>query len=77
LKKLSFYFSNVNAVLQLKPKAAVKTTGRFLINTTMGICGLFDVATKMRIIDKEEDFGQTLGRYGIGNGAYLVLSIYN
>ena len=43
----------------------------------MGICGLFDVATKMGIIDKEEDFGQTLGRYGIGNGAYLVLSIYN
>jgi phospholipid-binding lipoprotein MlaA len=64
-----------NAVLQLKPKAAVKTSGRFLINTTMGIGGLFDVASKMGITEQEEDFGQTLGRYGVGNGAYLVLPI--
>ena len=62
-----------NAVLQLKPKAAGKTTGRFLINTTLGIGGLFDVATKMGIYEQNEDFGQTLGRYGVGNGAYLVL----
>ncbi|EPJ55870.1 MAG: hypothetical protein OFPI_02500 [Osedax symbiont Rs2] len=77
------FFNNIfeitnlsNAVLQLKPKPALETTGRIIINTTLGIGGLFDVATKLGIYRHQEDFGQTLGHYGVGNGAYLVLPVF-
>ena len=76
------FFSNIsdithliNSALQLKPKATVDSAGRLLINTTVGILGLFDVATKWGIYEHEEDFGQTLGHYGVGNGPYIVLPI--
>jgi phospholipid-binding lipoprotein MlaA len=65
----------VNAVLQLKPKASLVTAGRLVVNTTIGLLGIWDPATKMGLHRHDEDFGQTLGRYGVGNGPYLVLPI--
>jgi len=65
----------INCILQLKGKGIVDTTGRFLINTTVGIGGLFDHATGIGIYEHKEDFGQTLGHYGAGFGPYLVLPI--
>lgn len=75
-------FSNIgepvvflNDLLQLKPKRAVRTLGRFAINTTIGVGGLVDVA-KTRGFDlphHPNGFGNTLGRYGVGPGPYLFL----
>ena len=82
-KGISNFFTNlnniqtvINEVLQLHPKAALQTTGRFLVNTTIGIAGLWDPATPIGIPQNYEDFGQTLGRYGIGTGPYLVLPLF-
>jgi phospholipid-binding lipoprotein MlaA len=66
----------INQVLQLHPIPAAQTTGRFVVNTTLGVFGLFDVATPMGIPQHQEDFGQTLGRYGVGDGPYLVLPLF-
>ncbi|KKK86403.1 hypothetical protein LCGC14_2763590 [marine sediment metagenome] len=65
----------VNSILQLKPTATLETTERFLINSTVGLAGLFDVASKWGIYEHDEDFGQTLGHYGVGEGPYIVLPI--
>jgi len=62
-----------NDVLQLAPTRASQTVARFFINTTLGVGGLFDPATLLKMPDHHEDFGQTLGFYGIGEGPYLVL----
>ena len=74
------FFSNldditgiVNGLLQLKIPQAVSDLGRFLLNSTVGIAGLFDVATHLGLEKHNEDFGQTLGYWGIGSGPYLVL----
>jgi phospholipid-binding lipoprotein MlaA len=64
-----------NSILQFKGKSMAKTTGRIVINTTIGIGGLFDPATHFGIHRVDEDFGQTLGFYGVGHGPYLVLPI--
>lgn len=64
-----------NSLLQFKGTAAAETTGRIFINTTLGIGGLFDPATEIGIRRVNEDFGQTLGFYGLGHGPYLVLPI--
>ncbi len=79
---VSNFFSNiseirnvVNSVLQLKAESALVGTWRFMINTTMGVAGLFDPATAMGAPQKPEDFGQTLGRWGVGPGPYIVLPI--
>ena len=69
-------WSFVNSLLQLKMVAAVDNFMRFNINTVMGIGGIFDVATEMRIERRREDFGQTLGRWGVGPGPYVVLPIF-
>ena len=76
------FFSNlgdvwigVNNVLQGKVGPGVSDFGRFAINTTVGIFGLFDVASNAGLEKHNEDFGQTLGRWGMGPGAYLVLPI--
>ena len=67
-------FGNVtNNLLQTKFKDAGITVGRFVINSTVGIAGLWDPATRWGLIRKPADFGQTLGHYGVGSGAYLVL----
>ena len=65
-----------NDVLQGEGERAVQTTGRFLINSTAGIAGLFDVAEMIGIPEHDEDFGQTLGAWGVGEGFYLVLPLF-
>jgi phospholipid-binding lipoprotein MlaA len=65
----------VNNLLQGKPKEALSDIGRFLINTTVGILGTFDVATEMGLEKHNEDAGQTFGRWGVGEGAYVVWPI--
>lgn len=76
------FFSNLgelrtalNSLLQGKPANAGLSTSRFLINTTVGIAGLWDFATPMGVTADEEDFGQTLGVWGVGEGPYLVLPL--
>lgn len=69
-------FIGVNNLLQGKPDQAVSDLGRVLINSTVGILGLFDVASEAGLEKHEEDFGQTFGRWGIGDGAYVVLPIF-
>ena len=65
-----------NNVLQGDFKSAGNTAGRFAINTTVGILGVFDPASKMGFEKKSrEDFGQTLGVWGAGTGCYFVLPI--
>lgn len=65
----------INAGLQLKPAGVGQELSRFLINSTFGVAGLFDVAGKWGISEVDEDFGQTLGRYGVGSGFYLILPL--
>jgi phospholipid-binding lipoprotein MlaA len=65
-----------NDVLQGEPDRAGQTFGRFTINSTIGIGGIFDWASDMGIPDHTEDFGQTLGVYGVGEGPYLVLPFF-
>lgn len=65
----------LNLVLQGHPKRAGKSTGRFLINSTVGIAGLFDVANKMGLHRREADFGQTFGRYGAKGGPFIYVPV--
>jgi phospholipid-binding lipoprotein MlaA len=65
----------VNDVLQLHPKRAGTTFARFTLNSTLGVGGLFDVATPMKLPVHYEDFGQTLGRWGVGPGPYLFIPL--
>ncbi|MEE4249429.1 MAG: VacJ family lipoprotein [Alcanivoracaceae bacterium] len=65
--------SAVNHVLQWQWRRASHSTGRVLMNTTMGIGGLFDVATKAGLEKHSTDFGLTMARWGVGAGPYLVL----
>lgn len=65
----------INSALQLKGKETATTAGRFFVNSTIGVLGLFDPATLMQLPRADEDFGQTLGYYGIGSGPYIVLPI--
>jgi phospholipid-binding lipoprotein MlaA len=79
---VSNFFNNIfeltnltNNILQLKPEGTLDTAWRIIINTTFGLAGLFDVATEMGIHERDEDFGQTLGHYGAGNGPYIILPV--
>lgn len=63
----------VNDVLQLKPSRAVRTLGRFTVNSTIGIGGLLDVAKGEGLPHHPNGFGNTLGRYGVGPGPYLFI----
>jgi phospholipid-binding lipoprotein MlaA len=65
----------INDLAQGRPRAAGVTASRFLINSTVGGLGLFDVGGKLGLEGHEADFGQTLGRYGSGSGRYLVLPL--
>jgi len=68
--------SAVNALLQAKPKAAGQDAGRFIVNTTLGLGGLFDVATPLGLEGRDqEDFGQTLAVWGVKQGPYLMLPL--
>ncbi len=81
-KGINNFFSNLgsittvfNDLLQFKFSNAFADAGRFVINSTFGIAGIFDVASMDKIAIHKEDFGQTLGYWGVGNGAYLVLPL--
>ena len=76
LDNLSNLVTIPNNVLQGELKKAGVNTGRFVINTTIGIVGLFDVAQNLGFPEYErEDYGQTLGVMGVGPGCYLVLPV--
>lgn len=75
---VSNFFSNlnqptviVNDLLQAKFRPALNDTGRFLFNTTFGIAGLWDPASRIGFDRNDEDFGQTLGKWGVPSGPYL------
>ncbi len=77
---ISNFFSNlfqptviINDLLQGKLKRAGTDSGRFLVNTTVGVLGLFDIATPIGLAKNSEDLGQTFGWWGIEPGPYLVL----
>jgi phospholipid-binding lipoprotein MlaA len=79
---VSNFFSNltepwslINNLLQGKPNRAADNLGRFLINSTIGIAGLFDHASKMGVNPAPEDLGQTLAVWGVNGGPYLVLPL--
>ncbi|MBX3701426.1 MAG: VacJ family lipoprotein [Dokdonella sp.] len=65
----------VNDVLQVEPKAALRNSGRFVVNTTVGILGLFDPASELKLTPDETDFGVTLARWGVPEGPYLVIPL--
>jgi phospholipid-binding lipoprotein MlaA len=76
LQNLSSLVTVPNNVLQGDFRKAGINTGRFVINTTVGILGIFNVAKKMGFSDYEkEDYGQTLGLWGVGAGCYIVLPV--
>ncbi len=64
-----------NSILQASPRKFFQSTGRVLVNSTIGLFGLIDVATSMGMPRPDEDFGQTLGHWGVGTGPYLVLPL--
>lgn len=70
---LNTFVSVINDLLQFKFDKAVEGAGRFVINSTFGIAGLIDVASMDGIEKRNEDFGQTLGYWGVGSGPYIVL----
>ena len=64
-----------NDILQGEAERAVQTTGRFIINSTVGLAGIIDVAEMTGIPEHDEDLGQTLATWGVGEGFYLVIPI--
>ena len=68
--------NSINQLLQGKPVAAGNDFARFLVNTTFGFLGFFDVASIMGFEEHDEDFGQTLGVWGVPTGPYLMLPLY-
>jgi phospholipid-binding lipoprotein MlaA len=69
---LADLFIGVNNLLQGKPADTVTDWARFAFNTTIGLLGIHDIASEMGLEKHNEDFGQTFGRWGAGDGAYLV-----
>ena len=65
--------TSVNQALQGKPKKSINDLTRFLINSTIGLAGFIDVASKIGLERHEEDFGQTLGYWGVKNGPYVFV----
>ena len=65
----------LNDILQGKPKRAQKTVNRFLLNSTIGILGFVDIATRLGFPKHQEDFGQTLAVWGVPAGPYIVLPL--
>lgn len=82
-RSVSHFFNNlgeintiINSALQMKLDKTITSSSRLVINSTVGVLGLFDVATSLGIQREREDFGQTLGFYGISSGPYLVLPFF-
>jgi len=77
------FFSNLddvivifNDLLQLKPRQFASDMGRFIVNSTLGLAGLIDWATDMNMPKHQEDFGQTLGYWGVPQGPYFVIPFW-
>lgn len=68
-------WSGANSLMQLKIQDAAENVMRFSVNTVFGLGGIFDLASEMNIERHREDFGKTLGRYGVPAGPYLVLPL--
>jgi len=75
LTHLAFPTTIVNDLLQLKLKDAAVDLGRFVLNSTLGLGGLLDPASHVGLARNDEDFGQTLGRWGVPPGPYFVLPL--
>ncbi len=75
LTNLAFPTTIVNDLLQLKLKDAAVDLGRFVLNSTLGLAGMLDPASDIGMPRNDEDFGQTLGRWGVPPGPYLVLPL--
>ncbi|MDQ7988401.1 MAG: VacJ family lipoprotein [Candidatus Dactylopiibacterium sp.] len=80
---VSNFFGNIedvwtgfNNLLQGKPREGFSDFGRFAVNSTVGILGFFDVASDIGLDKHDEDLGQTLGRWGMGPGPYLMLPLF-
>jgi phospholipid-binding lipoprotein MlaA len=69
-------WSVLNHLLQGKPQPAAEMTMRVLVNTGLGLAGLLDIASEAGLHRQPEDFGQTLGRWGMGPGPYVVLPLF-
>ena len=76
LKNLKLPLVAVNQLLQGQGKNAFESSSRFIVNSTAGVFGLMDVAKKIGLEQKQEDFGQTLAHWGVGDGFYIVLPIF-
>jgi len=81
-RSITYFFNNlsdinstINSLLQFKLDSALNNLSRVIINSSLGIGGLFDVATDLNINRNVEDFGQTLGYWGIQTGPYIVLPL--
>lgn len=81
-RSFSDFFTNIrmpitvaNDILQARPKQALQSTGRFLINLTIGVGGLFDPASQMGLPLESNDFGITLARWGAPEGDYLMIPL--
>jgi len=79
-KRVSNFFDNLrdvstlgNQILQFKPVESATTLGRVLINSTVGIGGLFDMASDIGLTTESEDFGQTMAVWGVDQGPYIAL----
>lgn len=75
-RNLSYPVTFLNLILQGKFEDSLTATGRFLMNSTVGVLGFFDVATKVDIPEYNEDFGQTLAVWGWKDSRYLVMPIF-
>ena len=69
-------WSSINQLLQGRVEQGVSTFMRVAINTTFGLGGVLDVATEARLPREKSDFGQTLGKWGVGSGPYVVLPFF-
>ena len=69
-------FIGVNNLLQGKVPEAFSDLGRVVINSTVGLLGVIDFASDAGLEKHDEDFGQTFGRWGVGNGAYVVIPVF-
>jgi phospholipid-binding lipoprotein MlaA len=75
MTNLGYTRTIINDLLQAKFKAGLSDTGRFLLNSTVGLAGLFDPATPAGLPQNSEDFGQTFGKWGVHPGPYLVVPV--
>jgi len=76
LGNLEYPATVANQFLQGKATMGLRDTGRFLLNSTLGIAGIFDVATAVGLEANDEDLGQTLAVWGVGSGPYLTLPLF-